>query len=121
LPDSGRVVVTGGELQLQLDTAGAGEKEALLAFASDRIRPVLAWTRELGVPVLPLSTAEDVATQVGRALGAVARPRRGCRAGSASHPLAAPSARGPPGHRARAAPGLLSARPRLVSDRRPRD
>jgi uncharacterized protein (DUF58 family) len=77
LPDAGRVVVTGGELQLQLDTAGAGEKEALLAFASDRIRPVLAWTRELGVPVLPLSTAEDVATQVGRALGAVARPRRG--------------------------------------------
>jgi uncharacterized protein (DUF58 family) len=77
LPDRGRMVVTGGELQMQVDPARAGERQALLDFASERIRPVLAWTRELGVPVLPLSTAEDVTTQVSRALGAAARPRRG--------------------------------------------
>jgi len=76
VPDSGRLVVTGGELQIQLDPARAREKQPLLALASERIRPVLAWTRELGVPVLPLSTAEDVTAQVSRALGAAARPRK---------------------------------------------
>jgi uncharacterized protein (DUF58 family) len=43
----------------------------------DRVRPVLEWSRELGVPVLPLSTAEDAATQLPRLLGATGRPRRG--------------------------------------------
>jgi uncharacterized protein (DUF58 family) len=76
VPDTGRLVVTGGELQVQVDATRAGERQALLAFASERIRPVLAWTRELGVPVLPLSTAEDVTAQVSRALGAAARARR---------------------------------------------
>jgi uncharacterized protein (DUF58 family) len=76
VPDGGRLVVTGGELQIQVEPARAGERHALLAFASERIRPVLAWTRELGVPVLPLSTAEDVTAQVSRALGAAAPPRK---------------------------------------------
>jgi uncharacterized protein (DUF58 family) len=77
LPDRGRVVVTGGELQLQTDVGQAVEREALLHEASQRIRPVLTWTRELGIPVLPLSTAEDATSQLSRALGAAARPRRG--------------------------------------------
>jgi hypothetical protein len=57
LPERGRAVVSGGELQLQLDLGRAGEREALLSVASARIKPVLRWTRELGIPVLPLSTA----------------------------------------------------------------
>ena len=70
LPERGRVVVSGGELQLQVDMGRPGERERLLSVASKRIRPVLSWTRELGIPVLPLSTAEDVVAQIGRLLGA---------------------------------------------------
>jgi uncharacterized protein (DUF58 family) len=77
LPAKGRFVVTGGELQVQLDVARGSEREALLALAGERVRPILEWTRELGVPVLPLSTAEDAATQLARLLGATGRARRG--------------------------------------------
>ena len=76
LPARSRVVVTGGELQVQVDAGRAGEREALLEVAQERVRPILQWTRELGVPVMPLSTGEDVATQVGRLLGAALARRR---------------------------------------------
>jgi hypothetical protein len=75
LPEHGRAVVSGGELQLQLDLGRPEERAALLSFASTRIKPVLDWTRELGIPVLPLSTAEDAVSQIGRLLGA-GLPRR---------------------------------------------
>ncbi len=75
LPERGRAVVSGGELQLQLDLDRPGEREALLSVASARIKPVLGWTRELGIPVLPLSTAEDAVAQIARLLGA-GLPRR---------------------------------------------
>jgi uncharacterized protein (DUF58 family) len=38
------------------------------ALASERARPVLDWTRELGVPVMPISTGEDTAAQIARLL-----------------------------------------------------
>jgi uncharacterized protein (DUF58 family) len=69
LPSRGRVVVTGGELQVQVDVGRSGERAALLALSSERFKPILSWTRELGIPVLPLSAAEDTATQLGRLLG----------------------------------------------------
>jgi uncharacterized protein (DUF58 family) len=76
LPERGRLVVSGGELQIQMDAGTGSERKAALAFASERIRPILAWTRELDVPVLPLSTGEEVTSQVRRLLGATPRPRR---------------------------------------------
>jgi uncharacterized protein (DUF58 family) len=76
LPERGRLVVSGGELQIQVDAGKASEGKAALALASERIRPILAWTAELDVPVLPLSTGEDVTSQVRRLLGAMPRPRR---------------------------------------------
>jgi len=76
LPSRGRVVLSGGDLQIQVDAGRAGEREALLSVVGDRIKPVLAWTTELGVPVMPLSTAEDVADQVRRLLGSLPRARR---------------------------------------------
>jgi uncharacterized protein (DUF58 family) len=77
LPERGRLVVSGGELQIQVDAGTASERKGALAFASKRIQPILAWTRELDVPVLPLSTGEEVTGQVRRLLGATPRPRRG--------------------------------------------
>ncbi len=76
LPEHGRTVVSGGELQIQLDLGRPGEREALLSLASERIKPVLRWTRELGIPVLPLSTEEDAAAQIVRLLGAGLPGRR---------------------------------------------
>jgi len=76
LPERGRVVVTGGELQVQVDVGRDPERQALLTLASERVRPILEWTRELGVPVLPLSTAEDVPSQVARLLGVATARRR---------------------------------------------
>jgi hypothetical protein len=46
-------------------------------FASGRIAHVLAWQEEIGVPMLPLSTAEDVVLQVSRLLGSRAGARTG--------------------------------------------
>jgi hypothetical protein len=76
LPERGRLVVTGGELQIQVDVARPSERRAVRSVASARIKPILAWTAERGVPVLPISTAEGVAEQVRRLLGALPRPRR---------------------------------------------
>jgi uncharacterized protein (DUF58 family) len=76
LPKRGRLVVSRGELQVLSDVNAPERRTALMALASRRVQPLLAWTRELGISVLPLSTAEDVAVQLRRLLGAgAARPR----------------------------------------------
>jgi uncharacterized protein (DUF58 family) len=77
LPAHGRIVVTGGELQVQVDVGKGSQRKALLAQAGERVKGILEWTRTLGIPVVPLSTAEDTASQVGRLLGTTVRPRRG--------------------------------------------
>jgi uncharacterized protein (DUF58 family) len=76
LPAHGRIVMTGGELEVRMDVGTRSERQALLARASDRVKGILEWTRSLGVPVLPLSTAEDTASQMGRLLGTSVLPRR---------------------------------------------
>jgi len=42
----------------------------------ERLKGVFAWTRELGVPVLPLSAAEDTAPQLRHLLGGDIRAPR---------------------------------------------
>jgi uncharacterized protein (DUF58 family) len=73
--DQGRLVVGDGELQVELDLGQGRVRRQLLDAGESRLAPILAWQRELGVPVLPLSTAEDSAAQVRRLLGFV--PNRG--------------------------------------------
>jgi uncharacterized protein (DUF58 family) len=62
-------------VMLVLDPASK-DLPALPSRASDRIKPILAWTRELGIPVLALTTAEDAASQIARLLGAGVSRRR---------------------------------------------
>ncbi len=69
LPSSGRMTVTDGELQVLLDIGRAGARQNVLDMAENRLRPVLQWTRDYGVPVLPLSTAEDPARQIAHLMG----------------------------------------------------
>jgi uncharacterized protein (DUF58 family) len=75
LPPSGEMTVTDGELQIMLDAGNARMRRNVFEMSQERLRDVFAWTRDLGVPVLPLSAAEDGLDQVHRLLGQL--PPRG--------------------------------------------
>ena len=77
LPARGRFVVSDGELQIDVETAKGPVRERLVGMSRGRMQQVLNWQRELGVPVLPISTAEDVPDQVRVLLGRAAQARRG--------------------------------------------
>ena len=71
LPASAAMTVTDGELQIQLEVGRDSVRKSIGEATEARLRGVFAWTRELGVPVLPLSAAEETAPQLRRLLGAM--------------------------------------------------
>ena len=71
LPSSARMTVTDGELQIELEVGRASVRKSIAEATEARLRRVFAWTHELGVPVLPLSAAEETAAQLRRLLGAL--------------------------------------------------
>lgn len=78
LPASARMTVTDGDLQIELEVGRDTVRRSIEQATQDRLKGVFAWTREIGVPVLPLSAAEEVAPQLRRLLGAMpARHGRG--------------------------------------------
>jgi uncharacterized protein (DUF58 family) len=78
LPASAAMTVTDGELQIQLAVGRDSVRKNIMEATEARTRSVFAWTHELGVPVLPLSAAEETAPQLRRLLGtAAARHGRG--------------------------------------------
>jgi uncharacterized protein (DUF58 family) len=79
LPTSASMTVTDGELQIHLEVGRESVRKGISRVSQDRLKGVLAWTQELRVPVLPLSSAEDTALQIQRLLGAL--PGRGGRGG----------------------------------------
>jgi len=69
LPTAGELVVSDGELQVELPF-GSGHVRKRLAQAVDvRLKEVLDWRGAIGVPVLPISTAEPTANQLRELLG----------------------------------------------------
>ncbi len=68
LPKSGDIVVSGGSLQVELSLRQADVRQSIDRFARDRGRALLAWQRELGLPMLPVSSAEETAPQLRRLL-----------------------------------------------------
>jgi uncharacterized protein (DUF58 family) len=64
LPTSGDIVVSGGNLQAELPLRQSGVRQSIDSFARDRGRELRAWQRELGLPMLPVSTAEETAPQL---------------------------------------------------------
>ncbi len=68
LPKAGAIIVTGGELQIDLDFGDGRIRRSLYEFAEAPGKELLAFERELGVPVLPLSAAEETAPQLRRLL-----------------------------------------------------
>jgi len=75
LPRSGDLVVSDGELQVELKMGGASMRKGIAEFADARSQAMLAWQHDLGIPVLPLSAAEETAPQVRRLLGQGGAPQ----------------------------------------------
>jgi len=69
LPAAGRMTVTDGELQIALDVAHGSTRQSILDMSKTRLRSVFEWTLDFGVPVLPLSTAEEPVNQLHHLLG----------------------------------------------------
>jgi uncharacterized protein (DUF58 family) len=74
LPAGARLVVSDGDLQVELDTGDSGLRR-ILDFTDDRLSRVLRWRESLGVPVLPVSTAEVPLEALQRLLGLAAARR----------------------------------------------
>jgi uncharacterized protein (DUF58 family) len=73
LPSSLELVVSDGELQVELRR---GARKSILDYAHGYGKTIIAWEREIGVPVLPLSAAEETAPQIRRLLGQAAAQQR---------------------------------------------
>jgi uncharacterized protein (DUF58 family) len=73
LPSTLELVVSDGELQVEL---ARGARKRIIDFAHGYGQTILAWEQEIGIPVLPLSAAEDTATQMRHLLGQVVTRRR---------------------------------------------
>ena len=76
LPPAEQLVVSNGELQVELQLGQDKVRKSILDASDQRIRSILAWQHELGIPVLPISTADDVAQQIRHLLGRVEALRR---------------------------------------------
>lgn len=68
LPTSGDMVATGGRLQAELSLGSNSVRSSIDAFARSRGRELRAWQKELGLPMLPISAAEETAPQLRRLL-----------------------------------------------------
>lgn len=69
IPLRGRLVVTQGELQVEVAADRKQVREPLSAFFSGRLHDVAELLRRSRVPLLSIDTAEDTATQLRRELG----------------------------------------------------
>ncbi|WP_245500666.1 DUF58 domain-containing protein [Rhizobium sp. BK251] len=77
LPQSGEIVASGGSSQAELAFGRAPVRSGISEFARTRGRELLAWQQDMGLPMLPISAAEEVAPQLRRLLGQLAwRGRR---------------------------------------------
>jgi len=66
---SGRLVVTEGELQVELNLAAGKVREPIEKFSRSRLQDVMHYLKKLAIPVLPVHTGEDAVEQVRYLLG----------------------------------------------------
>ncbi|WP_029047891.1 DUF58 domain-containing protein [Cupriavidus sp. amp6] len=77
LPDSGHLVVSDGELQVELGFGQTATRKGIADFVDAQSRNLLGWHRAIGVPLLPLSAAEETPLQLRRLLGQALPQGRG--------------------------------------------
>jgi hypothetical protein len=68
-PSSGRIVLTGGELQVEIDLTNKSVRGPLESYSSGRLRKVEELLKRSGVPLMAINTAEDSTEQLRRMLG----------------------------------------------------
>lgn len=77
LPETGHIVVSGGSMQAELPLGHGRVRSGVADFAKKRGDELMAWQKELGLPMLLVSAAEATAPQLRRTLGQLAwRQRR---------------------------------------------
>lgn len=69
LPASGNLVVSDGELQVELGFGREPIRRGIQSVVEAHARELRTWQQGIGVPVLPVSAAEDSAWQLRRLLG----------------------------------------------------
>ena len=69
LPFGSRMVVSDGDLQAELDLRDGGLAARVEEVVGARVARAIGWTRKYGIPVLPLTTAEDTLPQLRRPMG----------------------------------------------------
>lgn len=73
LPEGLKLIVSDGTLQAEIDAGDHGRRRRLEEMARGRVARVLDWPRRFGVPVLPLTAAEETLPQMRRLMGLGAR------------------------------------------------
>ncbi len=76
LPRQGEMVVSGGALQAELQFSRSSVRDAVDNFARNRGRELRSWQRDMGLPMLAVSAAEEVAPQLRMLLGQLAFGQR---------------------------------------------
>ncbi len=76
LPPSGELVVSNGELQVELGFGRDHIRRGIAEFVAVQSKEMFAWQQGIGVPVLPLSAGEDTAPQLRHLLGRLSAPAR---------------------------------------------
>jgi uncharacterized protein (DUF58 family) len=71
LPEKGRMVVSDGNLQIELDVGETKTRKAVTEFFPDRLEHIRGIFRQIAVPVLPIHTADGAAEQIRKLLGNV--------------------------------------------------
>jgi uncharacterized protein (DUF58 family) len=69
LPSAGELVVSDGELQVELQFGRDHIRKSLLDVSKRRMGHILSWQNKLDIPVLQIVTAEDTAGQIRRQIG----------------------------------------------------
>jgi uncharacterized protein (DUF58 family) len=69
LPEGLKLVISDGALQAEIDAGDHARRHRLEDMARGRIAAILDWRRRYGVPVLPLSAAEETLPQLRRLMG----------------------------------------------------
>lgn len=75
IPDSGRLVVGDGRLQVELDFTDTRVRRNLSATGGERIQTLLDWQQRLDAAILPVSAGEPTVPQLLRLFGAPPRRR----------------------------------------------
>lgn len=69
LPTGMKLVVSDGVLQAAIDTNDKNTHRQLSDLATGRLAEILDWQRTLGIPILPLSSAQDSLAQMRTLMG----------------------------------------------------